>query len=164
LEAGVSVGDELKVKKLSEKDSAEVEWLLKEVWPKATEYPQGWRKMREINREQITNEIERGFYYFGVRVDGRIVGFYKALRAGDACIGEHQTVHPAHRKRGLAKTMYEHLITFAKQIGCRRIYVNVLPSQTASIKLVKEFGFKKIKEYEQIPKMLVHLYEKEIES
>jgi len=158
------VGNKLKVEKLSEKDSAEVEWLLREVWPKATEYPQEWRKMRRISREQIIDEMYRGFNYFAVRVNGRIVGFYKALRDGDACLGEHQTVHPAYRKRGLAKTMYEHLITFAKQIGCRRIYVNILPSQIASVKIVKEFGFKKIKEYEQIPGMLVHLYGKEIES
>ena len=153
------MGNEVKVEKLSENDSAQVEWLLKKVWPKAMEYPKEWRKMREINWEQIIDEMDIGFDYFGARVDGRIVGFYKALRAGDACIGEHQTVHPAYRRRGLAKTMYEHLLIFAKQIGCRRIYVNILPSQIASIKLVKKFGFKKIKEYEQIPGMLVHLYE-----
>ena len=157
-------GGELKVKKLSEDDATYVEWLFKEVWPKAMEYPEKWREMRVIDREQIMSEMNNGFQYFGIRINGRIVGFYKAFRVGDTLIGEHQAVHPAYRRRGLAKAMYKHFIQFAKKIGCGRILVNILPSQVASEKLVKQFGFKKIREYEQIPEMLVHLCEKEIES
>jgi len=156
--------DELKVEKLSEDDALYVECLLKEVWPKATEYPKKWREMRVINRQQIMDEMNNGFRYFGIRADGRIVGFYKTFKVGNVLIGEHQAVHPAYRRRGLAKTMYNHFMQFAKQDGCRRIYVNILPSHVASKRLVKQFGFKKIREYEQIPGMLVHLYEKGIES
>jgi GNAT superfamily N-acetyltransferase len=155
---------EPEVEKLSEDDATHVERLFKEVWPEAREYPKKWREMRVIDREQIINEMNNGFHYFGIRVNGRIVGLYKALRVGDTLIGENQAVHPAHRRRGLAKAMYKHFIQFAKEVGCRRIRVNILPSQVASEKLVKQFGFKKIMEYEQIPEMLVHLYEKEIES
>ncbi len=60
--------------------------------------------------------------------------------------------------------MYKHFIQFARETGYRRIRVNVLPSQVASVKLMEKFGFKKVKEYEQISGMPVHLYEKEIES
>jgi GNAT superfamily N-acetyltransferase len=150
---------EFEVEELSEDDAPHIEWLFKEVWPKATEYPEKWREMRVINRKQIMDEMNNGFRYFGIRMNGRIVGLYKALRVGDTLIGENQAVHPAHRRRGLAKAMYKHFIQFAKEVGCRRILVNILPSQVASEKLVKEFGFKKIREYEQIPEMLVHLYE-----
>lgn len=152
-----------KVERLSEDDATGIEWLFEVVWPEAKEYPQKWREMRVIDRRQIRNEIRNGFLYFGVTINGRVVGLYKALRVGGMLIGENQAVHPAHRKRGLAKAMYEHFIYFAKNSGCRKILVNILPSQVASEKLVKHFGFKKIKEYEQIPGMLVHLYEKEIE-
>lgn len=154
---------EFKVEKLSEDDAAYIESLFETVWPEAKEYPEKWRKMRVIDRFQIRNEIINGFQYFGVTLNGRVVGLYKALRVGDTLIGENQAVHPAHRKRGLAKAMYEHFIHFAKNAGYKKILVNILPSQVASQKLVKQFGFKKIKEYEQIPGMLVHLYEKEIE-
>jgi len=156
--------DALKVEKLSENDAAEIEWLLKEVWPKATEYPRKWREARVISQRQIIGEMSAGLYYFGIRANGRIVGSYKASITGDAFIGEHQSVHPAYRRHGLAKAMYEHFIKFAKEIECKEVRVNVLPSQVASVKIVEKHGFVKIKECEQILGMLVHLYEKKIES
>ena len=156
--------DALKVEKLSENDAAEIEWLLKEVWPKAAGYPKKWREARVIGQRQIIGEMNAGLYYFGIRANGRIVGSYKASITGDAFVGEHQSVHPAYRKHGLAKAMYEQFIKFAKEIGCKKVRVNVLPSQVASVKIVKKYGFKLMREYEQIPKMLVHLYEKKIEG
>lgn len=152
-------GDELRVERLSENDAAELEELLREVWPKATEYPQKWRRARVIGRIQIIDEMKTGFHYFGVRLNGKIVGFYKARVFGDAYIGEHQSVHPAYRGRGLARAMYRHFIQFARESGYGRICVNVLPSQVASVKLMEKFGFEKVREYEQIPGMRVHLYE-----
>jgi len=155
----VKRGDELRVKRLCENDAAELEELLGEVWPKATEYPEKWRKTRVIGRRQIKDEMKTGFHYFGVRLNGQIVGFYKACIFGDAYFGEHQSVHPSYRGRGLARAMYKHFIQFARESGYRRICVNVLPSQVASVKLMEEFGFKEVGEYEQIPGMLVRLYE-----
>lgn len=156
--------DDLKVERLSENDATEIEWLLKEAWPKATEYPKKWREARVIDQKQIIGEMNAGLYYFGIRVNGKIIGFYKASTAEEAFVGEHQSVHPAYRRRGLAKVMYEHFIKFAKEIGCKKVRVNILPSQVASVKLVKKYGFTKTIEYEQIPGMLVHLYEKKIEG
>jgi len=152
------------VERLSETDAAEVEKLLKEVWPNATEYPEKWRRSRVIGRRQIVDEMKTGFQYFGVRLNGRIVGFYKARVVGDTYIGEHQSVHPAYRGRGLARAMYEHFIQFANESGYGRIRVNILPSQVASVKLMVEFGFRKVREYEQILGMIVHLYEKKLRA
>ncbi len=156
--------EELMVERLSESDAAEVEELLREVWPKAIEYPEKWRRARVIGRRQIIDEMKTSFHYFGIRLDGKIVGFYKARVLGDTYIGEHQSVHPAYRGCGLAGAMYKHFIQFARENGYRRIRVNILPSHVASVKLMEKFGFKKVREYEQVPGMLVHLYEKEIES
>ncbi|MFQ5836757.1 MAG: GNAT family N-acetyltransferase [Candidatus Bathyarchaeia archaeon] len=156
--------DEFTVEGLFEKDATKVEDLLKEVWSNATEYPEKWRKARAIGRSQIIIEMNTGFHYFGIRLNGKIVGFYKARITKDAYLGEHQSVHPAYRGRGLAKAMYTHFIQFAKETGYKKIRVNILPNQIASVKLMKKFGFKKVMEYEQIPRMLVHLYEKKIEE
>ncbi len=156
--------DRFKVERLSEKDAIEVEELLKEVWFNATEYPEKWRKARAIGRNQIIIEMNTGFHYFGIRLNRKIVGFYKARITKNAYLGEHQSVHPAYRGRGLAKAMYTHFIQFAKETGHRKICVNILPNQVASMKLMEKFGFKKVKEYEQIPGMLVNLYEKKIED
>ena len=154
--------DEFKIERLFEKDAIKVENLLKEVWSNANEYPEKWRKARAIGRNQIVIEMNAGFHYFGIRFNEKIVGFYKARITKNAYLGEHQSVHPAYRGRGLAKTMYSHFIHFAEKAGYRMIHVNILPNQVASVKLMEEFGFKKVMEYEQIPGMLVNLYEKKI--
>ncbi len=155
---------ELKVTRLSESDAAEVEWLLREVWLGATEYPKKWRDARMIDQKQIIDEMNAGFYYFGVMINGKLLGFYKASVAGEVFFGEHQSVHPAYRRCGLAGAMYEHFVKSVEEIGCKKARVNILQSQVASVKLVKKFGFTKIKEYEQIPGMLVNLYERKIED
>jgi len=152
----------LVVEELFEIDASEIELLLKEVWPKTVEYPKSWREMRTISQEQIINEMNDGFAYFGIKIDGRIIGFYKIFIAGSICIGEHQSVHPSYRNLGLGKAMYKHFVEFAEKIGSKRIYVNILPTHVASVKLAEAFGFKKIGEFEQISGMRVHLYEKEI--
>lgn len=155
---------ELKVTRLSESDAAEVEWLLREVWLGATEYPKKWRDARMLDQKQIIVEMNAGFHYFGVRINGKLLGFYKASVAGEAFFGEHQSVHPAYRRCGLAGAMYEHFVKSVEEIGCKKARVNILQSQVASAKLVKKFGFTKIKEYEQIPGMLVNLYERKNED
>lgn len=150
------------VERLLETDASNIELLLKKVWPKATEYPKSWRKMRTISKEQVVNEMNDGFIYFGIRANGRIIGLYKLFIAGNICIGEHQSVHQSYRNRGLGRTMYKHFVEFAEKIGSERIYVNILPTHIASVKLVETFRFKKIGEFDQISGMSVHLYEKEI--
>jgi len=152
------------VERLSEPDAPEIEFLLKEVWPEASEYPKTWREMRTVSQKQIISEMNDGFIYFGIRADGRIVGFYKVLIAGSVCVGEHQSVHPSHRNRGLGKAMYKHFIEFAQKIRSKKIYVNILPTHAASVKLVETFGFKKIGEFDQISRMRVHIYEKRVEE
>ena len=151
--------DEFRVEKLSEADATEIERLLREVWPKADEYPRAWRNARMIGRKEIVKEMKTGLYYFGTKTNDRVIGVYKASIIGDSVVGEHQSVHPEYRRRGMAEAMYDQFIIFAKQIGCKNVLVNVLPSQLASTRIVKRHGFVKIREYEQIPGMLVHLYQ-----
>jgi RimJ/RimL family protein N-acetyltransferase len=155
--------NKIEVELLSLKDAAEIEALFKEVWPKATEYPEDWRKKRILSREEIMREMEGGYYYFGIRLDGRIAGLYKASIRGDSVLGEHQAVHPSYQRQGLATTMYEQLINFAKKKKCKRIHVNILANQIASKKCVDKLGFhKKGDLWEQAKGMLVQTYEKEV--
>jgi len=155
--------DKIRVELLSSKDAAEIETLFKKVWPTAIEYPEEWRRKRTLSREEIVKEMERGYYYFGARMDRRIVGLYKASIRGDSVLGEHQSIHPSYRGQGLAITMYEHIIIFAKEKKCKRIDVNILLNQIASKKCVEKLGFhKKGHPYEQAKGMLVQMYEKEI--
>lgn len=148
------------VEKMGVEDASEIEFLFRLVWPFAEEYPLEWRRRRCLSSEEIVREMLRGYYYFGVRLDGKLVAVYKAKIQHGICFGEHLSIHPDYRKRGLAKAMYKHILRFAGEKGCVSVRVNILPTQIASVKIVKRYGFRKIKEYEQIPGMLVHLYEK----
>ncbi|MEM2925116.1 MAG: GNAT family N-acetyltransferase [Methanocellales archaeon] len=152
---------EYKVELLAKNDAREIEALLKDVWPNAIEYPEEWRRKRTLSEEQIIKEMESGYFYFGIRIAGKIAGIYKASIQGDAVFGEHQSIPEIHRGKGLATAMYEHIINFAREKKCKRILVNILVGQVASRKCVEKFGFQKKGEpYEQARGMLVQMYEK----
>ena len=153
----------IRVCRLRKRDSREIEKLLREVWLKAYGYPDEWRKKRMLNYREIEKEMDRGYQYFGIRIRGKIVGMYKASIRRDGCFGEHQSIHPDYRGRGLAKLMYKQFFQFARKNKCKRVYVNILASQITARKFVESLEFKtKGREYEQVKGMLVQMYEKRI--
>ncbi len=152
-----------KVEILSKADAPEIVALFKKVWPDAKEYPKAWRLKRTLSLDQILDEIKNGYYYFGIRINGELAGLYKAHIEGETIFGEHQSILPQFRRRGLAIIMYRQLIEFAKKTRCKRVYVNCLSSQIASNKCAKELGFHKKGElWEQTEGMFVQTYEKEL--
>jgi len=155
--------ERIRVCRLRKQESREVQALLREVWPVAYEYPEEWRKKRALSHREIEEEMDKGYQYFGIRIRGKIVGIYKASIQEDGCFGEHQSIHPDYRGRGLAKLMYKQFFRFARKNKCKRVYVNILANQLATRKFVESLGFrKKGKEYEQVKGMLVQMYEKEM--
>ncbi len=153
----------IEVKELYKADISEIESLLKTVWSTAFEYPKDWRERRMLTQEQILQEIQRGYHYFGIRINGKLAGLYKAIITKDGLLGEHQAVDPNFRGQGLATAMYYQFMDFCKQNNCGKVYVNVLSKQTASIKIMEKLGFQKSgKEYEQAKGMLVQIYEKKV--
>lgn len=155
--------DKIQVKELHETDIPEIEALLKVVWSTAFEYPQDWREKRILNKEQILQEMHKGYHYFGIRISGKFAGLYKAVVTKNGLFGEHQAVDPNYRGRGLATAMYLQFIEFCRQNNCEKVYINVLAKQTASIKIMKKLGFQKSgKEYEQAKSMLIQIYEKKV--
>ncbi|MEM0359068.1 MAG: GNAT family N-acetyltransferase [Candidatus Hadarchaeales archaeon] len=159
------MGEEIKVERLLPQDAPEIEELLKKVWPWALEYPEAWRRKRTLPREKILEEMEKGIYYFGVRKEGKLVGMYKAVPLGEEVLGEHQTVDPEWRGKGLAIAMYRHLLEFAREKGFKKVVVNILPDQLPSKKCVDQLGFRKRGGlWEQEKGMWVQTYEKEVEG
>lgn len=153
----------LKVEELSKEDASEIEALFKRVWTIAFEYPEKWREKRILTCQNIKKEMENGYHYFGIRMNGKFVGVYKAKVTEHGLFGEHQSVDPDYQGLGLAKAMYQHFIKYAKDHGSPRVYVNILANQGASKRIMENFGFhKKGREYEQTKGMLVQMYEKEV--
>jgi GNAT superfamily N-acetyltransferase len=156
---------QFRVEELGETDVSEISNLLREVWlDNADEYPTEWRKSRALNPRQIAEEMEEGYCFFGIRMNNRLVGVYKALITDEGLFGEHQSVHPNYRKQGIATAMYEHFINYAKMHNCRKVYVNILLNQTASRRIVENMGFyEKGEPFEQSEGMMVQTYEKQVQ-
>ena len=153
--------EEIKIVEFTEEDAEEISELFKEVWPHQTEYPESWRKRRMYSPEQIVAEMRAGYHYFGSRLNGRIVGVYKAKITDEGLYGEHQTVSMSCRTSGLASAMYIQFAEYARAHGLNRNYCNILVGSKVGERLMKKFGFRPCGEpYEQDRGMLVQMYER----
>jgi RimJ/RimL family protein N-acetyltransferase len=59
--------------------------------------------------------------------------------------------------------MYHQFIRFAKESNCKKVYVNTLVDQAATIKILRKMGFQKRgQEFEQARGMKVQTYKKDV--
>lgn len=157
--------EETRVVEFTEHDALEISALFALVWSKASQIPPEWRQKRVLTAEQIIEEMRSGYRYFGARIDGKIVGLYKTSLTPEGLLGEHQTVHPTYRHRGLVRAMYRQFIRLAQQIGASANLCNILYSQHTMRKVVEQFGFEPHGDpYEQAPGMLVQLYKRSVDN
>jgi len=155
--------EEIRIVEFTEEDAEEISELLRQVWPLATDYPEHWRKKRMYTPEQIIQDMRSGYHYFGSRLQGKIVGLYKAIITEKGLYGEHQTVRPECRSSGLASAMYIQFAEYGREHKCTRNYCNVLVGQEIGERLMKKFGFTAWGDpYEQAEGMLVQMYERSL--
>lgn len=155
--------EEIRIVEFTEADASEISELFRQVWPLATEYPEHWRKKRMYSPDQIIQDMRSGYHYFGSRLQGRIVGVYKAIVTEKGLFGEQQTVKPECRASGLASAMYIQFAEYGKAHGCKRNYCNILVGQDVGERLMKKYGFVPWGEpYEQDEGMLVQMYERSL--
>ena len=153
--------EEIRIIEFGEEDAKEISELFLQVWPLATEYPEHWRKKRMYTPEQIIEDMRAGNHYFGSRLQGTIVGLYKAKITEKGLYGEHQTVRPECRTSGLASAMYLQFAEYGIEHGCQRNYCNILEGQEVGERLMKKFGFVPWGEpFEQAEGMMVQMYER----
>jgi len=157
--------EEIRIIEFGEEDAKEISELFRQVWPLAKEYPEQWRKTRMYTVEQIIQDMNDGIHYFGSRLQGSIVGLYKAKITEKGLFGEHQTVRPECRTSGLASAMYLQFAEYGIKHGCQRNYCNILEGQEVGERLMKKFGFVPWDEpFEQIEGMMVQMYERPLAS
>jgi len=120
------------------------------------------RSIRKIGDKIACTPLRRsGIHYFGARLEGRIVGLYKASITDKGLYGEHQTVAPKCRVTGLASAMYIQFAEYGRKHGCKRNYCNILVDHEVGLRLMKKFNFLPWGEpYEQAEGMWVQLYER----
>lgn len=152
---------EISIIELTEDDVQEIAELLALVWPQAKHIPEAWREKRVLNPDQIIAEMRSGFHYFGARLEGQLAGFYKTILKPEGVFGEHQTVHPDYRHRGLVRAMYRQFIAYAQELNAPANLCNILYDHTTMRQLVESFDFRpEGPPYEQAPGMLVQLYKR----
>jgi len=155
--------EEIRIIEFDKEDAEELSELFRQVWPLAKEYPEHWRMKRMFTPEQIIQDMDNDIHYFGSRLQGKIVGVYKAKITEKGLFGEHQTVRPECRTSGLASAMYLQFSEYGKAHGCQRNYCNILVGQQVGERLMKKFGFVPWGDpYEQDEGMLVQMYERSL--
>ena len=164
-------GEKRRAVELGKKDAKDISALYKKVWLKAYEYPKEWREKRAMSEEEVQKEMDAGYFFFGVRIAGKLVGVYKASvteRGTDrvrVCFGEQQAVLPEYSAQGVASAMYEQFYEFARANKCKVNCVNILEGSEPCERAMKKFNFYKTGEpWEQSKGMLVQTYERKVQQ
>ncbi len=160
----LSEDSDVHIEELTQDDAKEISEILRLVWSQALHIPLIWRQKRILSPQQIIDEMQEGYHYFGARIGGRIAGFYKTYLKPEGLLGEHQTVHPNYRHRGLVRAMYRHFIAYAQELKAPSNLCNILFDHKTMRELVEGFGFQpEGPPYEQAAGMLVQLYKRKAE-
>ena len=150
---------------LRKEDAKDISALYKAVWLKAYVYPKEWREKRAMSEEEVKKEMDSGYFFFGVRINGKLVGVYKASITERGCFGEQQAVLPEYSAQGVASAMYGQFYEFAKANGCKVNYVNILAGNEPCERAMKKFNFYKTGEpWEQSKGMWVQTYERKVDD
>ena len=83
-----------------------------------------------------------------------IVGYICAHRVLDEGHILNVTVHPGHRRQGIAAGLVAHMIWLFKEQGCRVIFLEVRISNEAALRMYEKTGFRPIaarKRYYTLP-------------
>jgi ribosomal-protein-alanine N-acetyltransferase len=79
-----------------------------------------------------------------VREDGRVVGYICVWEVGDELHVTNIAVHPAARRRGIARTLLGQVMEEGRQRGVRVVVLEVRPSNVEALALYESFGFRVI--------------------
>jgi GNAT superfamily N-acetyltransferase len=118
-----------------------------------------------MSEDELKKEMDSSHFFFGVRINGKLVGVYKASITERGCFGEQQAVLPEYSDQGVASAMYGQFYEFAKANECKVNYVNILAGNEPCERAMEKFNFYKTGEpWEQSKGMLVQTYERKVGS
>ncbi len=106
-----------------------------------------------IEQQSYPFPWSRGIFFDCVQVGYRchvltenetIIGYAVVSMAVDEAHLLNLCIAPAHRRRGLASVMLDHVIREVRIAGMDRLFLEVRPSNRAAVNLYRQYGFKVI--------------------
>ncbi|MBI4080368.1 MAG: GNAT family N-acetyltransferase [Candidatus Levybacteria bacterium] len=103
--------------------------------------------------------VQEGCRFLVAEADGRIVGTGGLMRTKDANVAQivRVSVHPDHRRQGVAKEIVTHLLDYAREMGYKKVLVETTKSWIAPRTLYNQLGFREIREDEADVYMMFEL-------
>jgi len=106
-------------------------------------YPTRALETAVISPETIQERIRQGGHVLVVETEGQVVGTASGLE-------EHETLHvcsvavdPDWQERGIARKLMEALEAYAKQMGCRKLWLHTAWAMTEAIQLYERLGYQR---------------------
>ncbi|WP_250645478.1 ribosomal protein S18-alanine N-acetyltransferase [Salidesulfovibrio onnuriiensis] len=94
--------------------------------------------------EQFRLGLERNaFHIFGVREEGRLVGYLAFSMIVDEMEILNLAVHPDFRRRGLARRLLAAVMDVCREKGMQSGFLDVKESNAPAISLYEDFGFQR---------------------
>lgn len=73
--------------------------------------------------------------------DGKVIAYALMMVVLDEIHLLNITVEPERQGQGLGKTLLNHLVTDARKLGCKFMFLEVRPSNIHALQMYRNFGF-----------------------
>jgi ribosomal-protein-alanine N-acetyltransferase len=95
-------------------------------------------------KKMFEQEIEEGSHFFVVKKSGMIIAYGGFWQIEDEAHLVNLAVAPSHQKKGIGSYLLRWLINRAKEMGIKRMTLEVEAKNSAAISFYHKFGFSEI--------------------
>ncbi len=126
----INMENSIKIEQISKNDASSVAKIEKECFS------------TPFSEDDILDYIDNPIWHFFVaKIDESIVGYISFTKIIDECQIVNVATSPSARKMGVGKALIERLLSYAKENGCTKLFLEVRESNLPAISLYKKFGF-----------------------
>lgn len=131
--SAINMENELKIELLTKKDAPRVAEIEKECFSVP------------FKLDDILGYLDSPIWHFFVaRNESCVIGYASFTIIVDECQIVNVATDPSHRKIGVGKALLERLISYAKEKGCKKVFLEVRKSNIPAISLYEKYGFKAV--------------------
>jgi ribosomal-protein-alanine N-acetyltransferase len=95
--------------------------------------------------ESFWSELARQDRYYVVAEDDSVRGYGGLWIAAADCDVQTVAVDPAVQGRGVGRLLLDHLVQHARELGCRRVHLEVRRDNAPAVRLYESRGFTRVR-------------------